>query len=162
MFISLSSLIRSRNMDTAAKNFGVALTKCYYCGKDNEIILNKWLTEHMAKQVESMNGMVINMSPCPTCEGYMKQGIILLTIDSNKSDKDWHTRPAGKPLDQTWIPNPYRTGGFVVVREEAIGTLLGVDTELFKQAQQRRFMFIEHETAVSIGLLKNATQETDD
>lgn len=149
-------------MEETDKIIGIALTKCYYCGKDSDILMNRKLTKNLAKQVESMNGMVVSMAPCQQCEKYMEQGIILLTIDSNKSDKDWHTRPSNKPNNELWIPNPYRTGGFVVVREEAIGSMLGEDSPIFKQAKERRFMFIEHETAVAIGLLKNATQETKD
>lgn len=48
---------------------GVALTKCFYCGGDSDIILNRKLTKHHAKKVEEMDGQIINREPCSKCQG---------------------------------------------------------------------------------------------
>lgn len=120
---------------------GVALTKCYFCNEDDTIVMNTRLTEHMAKKVEDMHGKVINMDPCNECKEYMKQGIILLTIDPEKSDPDWNE-------DQ--FPNPYRTGGFFVVKEDFLDRIL--QPSMFEWAKKNRFLFIEHEMADKLGL----------
>jgi len=86
--------------------FGVALTKCFYCNEDSDIVLNTRLTKHMAEKVEGMHGKVINKNPCSKCEGYMKQGIIVISIDGEKSKGD--------------MDNPYRMGGFYVMSADGV------------------------------------------
>jgi len=120
---------------------GVALTKCYFCGKDDTIVMNTKLTEKMAKKVEGMHGKVINMDPCPECKGYMEKGIILLTIDEDKSEPGWN---------EDSMPNPYRTGGFFVLKDEACERFMSPD--MFEWAKKNRFLFIEHEAAKALGL----------
>jgi len=122
---------------------GVALTKCYFCGENDTIVMNTRLTKHMAEKVEELNGKVIHMNPCNKCQGYMKQGIILLTFDPHQSDPNWNEDP---------MPNPYRTGGFFVVTEEFLSRIL--QPEMFEWAKKHRFMFIEHEAAGKLGLFE--------
>jgi hypothetical protein len=150
--------------------FGVALTKCYFCGEGDQIVLNRVLTAHNAAKVEKMNGRVVNMNPCNKCQGYMQQGIILITIDEAKSGADWNKPPpkshclyAGRKCfgdhkcqcncegcHCLWMPNPYRTGGFYVVKEDALARIL--DATMFKFARQHRWMFIADDAAEKIGL----------
>ncbi len=73
---------------------GVALTKCFYCGEDGDILINQRLTKHSAEKVESMHGHVVSKEPCGTCAEHMKTGIIVITIDGEKSKGD--------------MSNPYR------------------------------------------------------
>jgi hypothetical protein len=138
---------------------GVALTKCYYCGEGDRIVLNKLLTPSMAAKVEKMNGCVMDMKPCQKCASFMKQGIILLTIDSEKSEPGWNKPPSmdqGDPIyrrpseRRQFMPNPYRTGGFFVLKDEAIERLLGPGPML-DHAKKHRFMFIEHRAAEDLG-----------
>jgi hypothetical protein len=119
---------------------GVGLTMCYFCGEPNEIVMNTRLTEGAAKLAEEVNGKVINMEPCQKCSELMKLGIILITIDPDRSDKDWHKQRN---------PNPYRTGGFFVLKDSAIRRIFQNDTADW--ALKHRFMFIEHEAAVQLG-----------
>lgn len=122
---------------------GVALTKCYFCLGDNYIVMNSLLRNSIATEVEKMHKKVVDMTPCSECEEYMKQGVILITIDSKRSSKDW---------DKQEIPNPYRTGGWFVITDEAIKRIF--PEEHAKFALEHRFMFIEHEVAVMIGLFE--------
>jgi hypothetical protein len=129
---------------------GVALTKCYFCGESDRILINKLLTKQMAKKVESANGKVIDMEPCAKCADFMEQGIILLTIDDSKSDPGWNKPgPSATSEHHRWMPNPYRTGGFFVVKEEALTRMLG---EAHDFALKHRWIFIEHEVAEKLGL----------
>ena len=125
-------------------NFAVALTKCFYCGKDDAIVMTKLLTPKNARDVESMNGKVIDMTPCQECKKLMDQGIILITFDPEKSLPGWDTER---------IPNPYRTGGFFVVQEKAMLNIIGNKT-LAEFIIKYRWMFIEHNAAEQLGLFK--------
>lgn len=127
----------------------MALTRCFFCLEGDKIVLNTLLTPHMAKSVESMNNMVIDMEPCQKCADYMKQGVIFITIDDSKSEPGW-SKPDGRT---NWIPNPYRTGGFSVVRDEAVRKFIN-DPGMADWAIKHRWMFIEHEAAERLGLLK--------
>lgn len=128
---------------------GVALTKCYYCNDDSDIIINRTLTESRAKQVEGMHGKVVDMRPCNACKAQMEKGIILITIDEEKSDRDW---------DRAEMPNPYRTGGFFVVTEDAVKRLFPESHLPFML--KYRWMFIEHEAAEKIGLFATVPTQT--
>lgn len=127
--------------------FGVALTKCYFCGKDSDIIINSLLAERVAKKVKEMHGKVVSMDPCRECEGFMKQGIIFLTFDPAKSARDWN---------KDEMPNPWRTGGFFVVRQEAVERMLGPGSML-DFALKYRYMWIEHEAAERLGFFRTVS-----
>jgi hypothetical protein len=124
---------------------GAALTKCFFCGEDDAIVINRHLSKHEAKKVNEMHGMVIDMTPCSKCKELMSQGIILMTFNPALSDTDWNKEP---------IPNPYRTGGFFVVRDEACQRFM--PPELYDWAKKSRWMFIEDEVAGVLGLTDRA------
>lgn len=114
---------------------GVALTKCFICGEDDCIVINTKLTKKHAEEVEKMNGMSISKEPCPKCREHMKNGVILISVDEDKSDD---------------MNNPWRTGGWWVIKSDAVGRLL--KKELADQLLKSRVGFIEHEMAEGIGL----------
>lgn len=78
----------------------------------------------------------------------MKQGVILLTFDPERSAPDWNKAP---------IPNPYRTGGYFVVRDDAMRRMLKNQSTL-DWALKHRFMWIEHASAEQVGLFALAQQ----
>lgn len=133
----------------------VALTKCFFCGKDDCILLATGYNSRgePLHDLSEAHGKVANMIPCSECEGHMKQGVILLTIDDAKSEKDWDKPPKTYPgeKDRGWMPNPYRTGGFFVVTDEAIRRIINPQA-MADWAIKHRWMFIEHEAAEKIGL----------
>ena len=121
-----------------ADTIGVALTKCFYCGENSDILMNTILTKHIADKVKDCHGKVVSMKPCTQCKTYMEMGIILLTYDNEKSK--------GNDI--------YRTGGFFVVREEAV-TRWYKDKETLDKVLEGRFTFIEHNLAEKMGLFNS-------
>ena len=124
----------------------IAVTKCFYCGESDKIVISKFVSRP-SPTVEAMQDKVIDMEPCSKCKDFMRQGIILLTIDEAKSEKGWNI-PSGQ---QGWMPNPYRAGGFAVVKQPFIERLLEKNEKMLAFALKHRWMFIEHEAAVRIG-----------
>jgi len=107
---------------------------------------------HKGEPVQDLSpahGKVMDMDPCNKCKELMRQGVILITIDDAKSGKDWQ-KPDGS---KNWMPNPYRTGGWFVVKDEAIRRMIN-GKEMADWAIKQRFMFIEHEAAEKLGLFK--------
>lgn len=126
-------------------NFEVALVKeiCPVCGvaHNGPIVMNTLLTEAKAAEVKKMHQQVVGVAdqPCESCKEYMKQGVILLTVDESKT---------------TDHRNPWRTGGFIVVSEDWINRAF--DEEIAKELTAKRVGYIPHSLAVSIGLLKES------
>jgi len=109
-----------RNSIKLSEKHGVnpMIPTCFYCNKEkNEIILFGKLPYD---EKAPMTG-VINMEPCDECKGYMEMGIILVSVRN------------GEPHD-----NPYRTGGWVVMKEEAA-------KQIFNTLGKNRFVFVEDE-----------------
>lgn len=134
--------------------FEVALTRCFFCGESDQILMNMRSTTlpEGQGQVHQAQGKVVNMEPCSKCKDYMGQGIILITIDNEKSDKGWN-KPNG---EKHWIPNPYRTGGFFVVTEEGYRKVINDESPdakvILDFAAKHRWMFIEEAAARLAGL----------
>lgn len=127
----------------------VALTNCYFCGEGSTILLaTRYIrlqngeTEPL-KDLKEFNGKVVDMTPCSKCQQWMKEGIILITIDERKCEKDWNKEA---------MPNPWRTGGFYVVKEEAIKRLLS--GKMLEWCLKHRWMFIDNRAAIQAGLSK--------
>ncbi len=101
---------------------------CYFCNEPkNEIILAGRLTN----DVEAPKNAVWNMEPCNKCKGYMEMGVILISVKNGEYGE-----------------NPYRTGGWVVVKDEAVVNIFGKNTPALKY----RTAFVEDEAWDKIGL----------
>ena len=125
-------------------NVEVALTKCFICGNDSDIVMNSILTKKHADSIKEMHGKVITKEPCSKCEKYMDEGIILISADESKTDD---------------IDNPYRTGGFFVVKEEAVkGFMI---EPMLSDVLKKRICFIEHQIAEDLGLFKFAEKSNE-
>jgi len=125
----------------------VALTRCFFCGGSNNILLatryhqtsnHIMVPDHSLK---TYHDKVIDLEPCPKCQDYMEQGIILITINDERSDEGW---------EKQHIPNPFRVGGFFVVTEAAIRRLL--DGSMLEWCLKHRWIFIDYKAAEQIGL----------
>ena len=126
-----------------SKKEHVALTRCFFCGDPDRILLATrydWKGEPL-KDLSQANNKVIDMEPCQKCADHMGQGVILLTVDSTKSESGW---------EKQRLPNPYRTGPFFVIKDDAIIRMM--PTELATWAIKHRWMFIEHQAAEKLGL----------
>ena len=111
----------------------IGMTKCFYCGKDKDIIMNTILTEKAAQQIKEMNGKVINKEPCPECKELMEKGIMLLSVRDGESGI-----------------NPYRTGNMAVITEEGIQKMLS--KEKADELMRTRFAFVEDTVWEKLGL----------
>ncbi len=140
----------------------VGMTTCFYCGEASEILLNTRLSKTLPRNVG-----VISMRPCNKCEGYMRQGVILIGYDEGKTDfnkierdranwKDAHDsvrrmaapgtdsyvrRMKADGYEPEFIPRDvWRTGQFAVVKDAAITRM--VDESLCDRILKARWTFV--------------------
>lgn len=112
---------------------------CFLCGEDkNEIILPGRLRD----DAEAPRKCVWNYEPCDKCKEYMKQGIILISAKSGGDTK-----------------NPDRTGGWVVVKEEAVKRIF-TNVSIQEEVLKKRTCFVEDEAWDQIGLPRGEVKET--
>lgn len=121
----------------------LTMTTCFFCGETKDILL---IGAQVARAKEAglcnpdgkMNASVgcIDKEPCHKCQECMEQGIILISVkDGDEGD------------------NPYRTGGWVVVKEEAIKRMVSPE-ELINDIVKKRVAFIPDEAWNMLGLPK--------
>ena len=80
------------------------MVKCYVCGEPtNEIAL----LGRLPGDAESPHYAVLDKRPCEVCQHWMKEGVILISVRDGESGDD-----------------PYRTGGWCVVKDDAIRTII--------------------------------------
>jgi len=116
-----------------------ALTKCFYCGEDYKILINKFpKNKKSIKAIKAAHGKVVDTEPCQKCAEHMKQGIIIIAVDKNKT-----TNPK----------NPYRTGGWFVVKENLIRNIVK-NKDTVKSVIKRRVAFIEDKALREVGFYK--------
>lgn len=115
-------------METEKEYVGMEL--CFFCQKPKGILLNTRLKKTLPREA------TYNKEPCDECKKYMEQGIIVISAQRG-SEPD----------------NPYRTGGWWVIKEEAVKNFIS-DKILLDNVLQKRVMFIEDEVADRIGLKK--------
>lgn len=124
-----------------------SLETCFLCGKDMGVILFGKLTAEQ-KRVMREAGIDDPFDPnkaprqicfgnhCDECAEHMKNGVICISVDEERS-----TDPQ----------NPYRTGGWCLVRDEAISRIVN-DHELRDQILKKRVAFIPDDAWAAIGL----------
>lgn len=132
------------------KEHGVApiLQNCFLCGESKGIILAGSSCNRLAQSAgydsyERMGsrGMCTDMEPCDKCQDYMKQGIIVIGVDPEKT------------TDQK---NPIRTGHFSVIREEAMMQIL--PPEVGERVKQARVLFMPGQEMVEMGMCPKAEE----
>ncbi len=108
-----------------------AIPICYVCLKPkNEIILAGRLKD----DAEAPHAAVWDYQPCATCEAFMTPGIILISVKPGESGN-----------------NPYRTGGWAVVKEEAVRRML-THPPLVEDICKRRMAFMPDDVWNALGL----------
>lgn len=107
---------------------------CFFCLKEKNEVL---LLGRLRGDLEAPHKAVFDYEPCDECAGFMDKGIILISVDPEKtlSDKD----------------NPYRTGGWCVVKSEAISRW-PLPEQSIVNILKKRVAFIEDELWDKIGL----------
>ena len=107
-----------------------SLQQCYVCMKDVGVIL----FGRLKGDQEAPRKVCIDKEPCDECKKWMEQGVILIS-----------TR-VGEEGD-----NPYRTGGWVVLKEDAVRRM-PVDEALIEHMLKMRIAFIEDQVWDMLGL----------
>lgn len=102
-----------------------SISTCFICGENkNEILL---LGHNKGKKAP--HTACYNYEPCDKCKEFMKQGIILISVRDGESNN-----------------NPYRTGGWVVIKEDAAKRILS------KEIIDKRIAFVEDKMWDMVGL----------
>lgn len=113
-----------------------SVSVCFFCLKDKGLVLPGLLKGDQA----APHRLVWNKEPCETCQGYMKQGIILISIDEDLTDD---------------FLNPYRSGGWCVVKEEAVKRMLPKGKEA-DSVLKGRFAFVPDDVWDLYGLPRSS------
>ncbi len=117
-----------------------SLMQCFVCGKDVGVAL----FGRMKGDQEAPRRVCLDQEPCDACREFMKLGIILISVDGERSKDD--------------LKNPYRTGGWVVVTEDYIRRTV-TEPELLKQTLEARVAFLPDEVWNALGLPRGDQKE---
>jgi hypothetical protein len=110
-----------------------SMSVCFFCGEEkNEIILPGKLNG----DAEALRKAVWNKIPCDKCEEYMRQGIIFIGVDERLT---------------TDRSNPYRTGKFAVIKDEAVKRIIA-DKKLVDNILRQRVAFAPNELWDLLGI----------
>jgi hypothetical protein len=120
-----------------------AVYNCFYCNEEVGLILPGSQTKVFREagladgdgKMHSNIG-VMNMEPCSKCAEYMKQGVIMISAED----------------DDVGSENPYRTGGWAVVKDDAIKRIGLTPQSLEDDILRRRFCFLGDDTWDFLGL----------
>lgn len=109
-----------------------ALEQCFVCMKDVGVVLFGRLRD----DAEAPRKVCLpGREPCDECKGYMEQGVILISVDESKTDDP---------------QNPWRSGGWIVVRDAAIKRLIS-NAELRDHILKKRVAFIPDQAWDALG-----------
>lgn len=122
-----------------SKKHGVnpSLLQCFYCIKDVGVAL----MGKLPGDKEAPRRVCADKEPCDECKKHMEAGIILISVRED---------------DATM--NPYRTGGWVVLREDAVRRIVQ-PVELAQHICWVRFAFVTDEAWATLGLPREASRD---
>lgn len=109
----------------------VGMSDCYICGKPKELLLDKRLRNVLPKNA------VYDKEPCAECKTHMQIGVILIGVRDGEQQSD----------------NPYRSGHFFVVKDDAIKRM-PMDEKLKADILKKRIVFIEESVLKRFGILE--------
>lgn len=109
---------------------------CFVCGKEkNELLLmGRMWDKEKQKEIEAPRDMVWDREPCQECKEWMKKGVILISVRDGENDEN----------------NPWRTGGWVVMKEEAVRNIFG--GAVVEEVLKKRMAFVEDKAWDEVGL----------
>jgi hypothetical protein len=105
---------------------------CFYCNKPDGTVV---LPGRLPGDEEAPRQAVWTMTPCDDCAKLQEEGVILISARLGAGDDP---------------RNPYRTGGWCVVREEAVRRMF--DEQSAARAAACRFAFVDDEAWDALGL----------
>lgn len=123
----------------------LALTRCFFCGEPDRILLCKRYRPdgQPVTDMAEFHDKIIDKEPCPKCADLMKQGVMFLVVKDGESGD-----------------NPARTGELHVVKDEAVKRLLEKSPELLASILKSRMTYIEESVARKIGMEKPQPEPT--
>lgn len=119
---------------------------CYFCNQPKAVSLRGRLSSDPSTPREA----VVNMIPCDRCKKLMVGGVILISVKDNEMDKMAAEMKAAIETQTPYIPNPQRTGGWVVVSDESI-RLMVTDDALRDRILKKRWTFVPDRVWGSLG-----------
>lgn len=113
-----------------------SVEQCFYCLKDVGVVL----FGEMKRDAEAPRKVCLgpDSDPCTECLGHMEKGIILISADEDKTTDE---------------QNPWRSGGWVVVKEDVVKRL-NLSQAHEEQILNKRAAFLTDETWEMLGLPK--------
>ena len=108
-----------------------SISKCFYCGEDKGIIL---FGKTKGDQKAPHYG-VFDREPCSSCQKFMEEGIILISVRDGERGKT----------------EPHRSGKFVVIKREAFLPQI-FPVELRESIKNKGCCFIEDSDWKQLGL----------
>ena len=140
-----------------------SIPKCFYCQEDKSEIVFFGLLPNDAEA--PMHGPIIDMGPCDECASLMKKGVLLISVRDGEMEKEEEALDRARASferahgyrSEKWkadrfgyIPNPYRTGGWVVVSDDAFSR--AVTGDMRDYVLGTRWSFIPDEVWNALGL----------
>jgi hypothetical protein len=107
-----------------------SLMTCFVCGEAKSIAL----LGQLKGDTEAPHQACYDKEPCDKCKEYMKQGIILISVRDGEENQ-----------------NPYRTGGWAVIKDEAVKRIIQ-PPELVDNVLKKRMAFVPDSAWDMIGL----------
>ena len=129
-----------------SEKYGVnpMIPKCYLCLEDKNEIL---LLGRLPGDAEAPKNTVLNCEPCDKCKKFMKQGIILISV---RDDQESELESANQ---ERRMPNPHRTGGWWVVKDDFIEQIVQ-PKELVDFILKKRMCFLPDAVVKKLGIDK--------
>lgn len=110
-----------------------SVEKCFVCGEDKGVVL----FGRLKGDAEAPRSVCLDYEPCDECKRWMEQGVILISVDEKRS----------KSSPQ----NPWRTGGWVVMKDDAIRRMFKPES-LVEVILKKRMAFVPDEAWDVLGL----------
>ena len=121
---------------------------CFFCNEAKVLVLWGRLTQKQRTSFEEAGvplgqdggaprNIMLDHEPCGRCKEYMKQGVILISVR--------------EPIPGDDPNNPYRTGRWVVIKEEAIRQIVQ-PKELADSIVEKRMAFVPDDAWEVLGL----------
>jgi len=104
---------------------------CFYCQESMGVAL----MGRIKGDKQAPREAVFDHEPCDTCKGHMEKGIILISVRNEDEGNE----------------NPYRTGGWVVITDEAIERMIEPE-DVRQSILTRRIAFVPDAAWEMLGL----------
>lgn len=161
-----------------------SLDLCFLCNEPKGVAL----LGRLPGDAEAPRQAVFDEEPCDKCLEWMKQGIILISVDESQSPPEkvrdctclrckhrftWvvkygptpnisgertircpkcNSHVSAEPIHERACQNPYRTGGWCVIKEEAVRRMGITPPELLEDICKKRVAFLPDEVWSMLGL----------